>query len=839
MTSERLRSMVRGLGLRARLALVVSSLLIGFGVVGTHIGVEQQSVALEERWITNARGVLDLMRSGTTNLVVSGDVEGLHDVLRDVRRYRGVADAHVLDARGRVLSGTASREGRLRAVTLARSIRDEDTEPHLVMSHGYLDTVMPLAADGKRVGALFVRYDVREVRAEAALAREGGLLLGLVVTTIAVIVVTLVAGRLTRALVRLTEAARVAAEEDLPRVLAAVRDGRPVGQELLPDRFEVSDGAEVQRLAGALNTYRSLTADMAGHLALMLRERDARFRSAFDGSPVGMALVDPGDGHPVAVNAALCRLLSCSADELTSTPLTARLHPEDRPAYDAQLVALLAGDTPATPLELRYRAGDGTDSVWTIASLAVHRDESGAIQTLFVQLVDATSLKRAEADLIRLAYFDPLTDLPNRRNLLETLDQALDRARMAGSRMAALALDLDHFKVVNDSLGHDAGDKLLREVAARLAGAVPEGETVARFGGDEFVVVIATNCDEERALQVADRIGAALALAIAIDGHDVHVSASIGIAVSDGRTDAEELLRDADTAAYAAKAQGRNRHAIFHAELRRRADERLETANELHRALAREEIVPFYQPVVSSLTGDVVGFEALMRWQHPTRGTLAPGAFIDVALETGLIVPIGSAVLARACRDLAEWDHGSTERPWVSVNIDVGQLELAGFADQVRQILDESGVEPARVRLELTESGLVDSTLVTALRELRSAGVALAVDDFGTGYSSLHYLRRLPIDTLKMDRSFLEGIEFDSEAATVVSAIIDLSHDLDLTVVAEGVETAEQADALAAMGCDALQGYLFATPMPSTRVPDYLRARPSRAAAAGTRAGAT
>ncbi len=426
---------------------------------------------------------------------------------------------------------------------------------------------------------------------------------------------------------------------------------------------------------------------------------------------------------------------------------------------------------------------------------------------------------------MRLAYYDPLTDLPNRRNLLETLDQALTRARMAGSRMAALALDLDHFKVVNDSLGHDAGDKLLREVAARLAAAVPEGETVARFGGDEFVVVLATDCDEERALEVARRIGAALEPAIAIDGRDVHVSASIGIAVSDGQADAESVLRDADTAAYAAKAQGRNRHAVFHTELRRRADERLEIENQLHRALAREEIVPSYQPIVSSVTGDVVGFEALMRWQHPTRGTLAPGAFIDVALETGLIVPIGSAVLARACRDLAQWDDCSAERPWISVNIDVQQLELAGFAGQVRDILDQSGVDPARVRLELTESGFADSSSLTALQELRSAGVALAVDEFGTGYSSLHYLRRLPIDTLKMDRSFLEGIEFDSEAATVVSAIVDLSHELDLTVVAEGVETAEQADALAVMGCDALQGYLFAAPMPSSGVTEYVRAR--------------
>ncbi len=239
MACERLKTLVRGL-------------LVGCGVVGTHIGVEQQAVALEERWRANASGVLDLLRSGTTNLVTAGDVNGLHDVLRDVRRYRGVADAYVLDARGRVLSGSPTHEERLRAMKLARNIGDEDAEPHVVLERGYLDTLMPLVADGERDGVLFVRYDVREVRAEARLARQGGFLLGIGVTTVAVIAVTLVAGRLTRALVRLTEAARVAAEEDLPRVLAAVRDGRPVDKELLPERFEVSDGAEVQRLAGAL-----------------------------------------------------------------------------------------------------------------------------------------------------------------------------------------------------------------------------------------------------------------------------------------------------------------------------------------------------------------------------------------------------------------------------------------------------------------------------------------------------------------------------------------------------------------------------------------------------------
>ncbi|MEX5720467.1 putative bifunctional diguanylate cyclase/phosphodiesterase [Geodermatophilus maliterrae] len=834
------RAALGRLGLRTRFALTVAAVVVPFGVATTQLAIEQQVAALRAHAEENALGVLSLLDSGVTNLVVAGDVSGLHDVLGDVRRHEGVADAYVLDGDGVLLAdGTRDEERRFSAVPLhdevAAALEDSGGHPVVLENSDHLDTALPLMLGDDRIGTVVVDYSLAEVQAEAAAARRTGVLVGLLFTVLAVLAVSLMAGRITRALVRLTEAARVAAEDHLPRVLAAVRQGHVVTADLLPEPVEVGDGREARGLADALNTYRLVVTGMAGDLARLLRETDARFASAFDGSPVGMAILDPADHRPVAVNDALCRLLGRTREDLSAAPLTDLVHAEDRPAHDARMAGLLEGGSPGVPVEIRYVRGDG-EVLWTMASIALHRDEDGTVQAVFVQLVDASARKRAEGDLLRLAYHDPLTGLPNRTYLLETLDRALGRARRTGTPMAALLLDVDHFKVVNDSLGHDAGDVLLREVATRLRTAVREGDTVSRFGGDEFVVVAEPECDDEGALALARRIEEALAAPVVIDGRAVHVSASIGVAVSRGERDSRGLLRDADTAAYWAKARGRARSELFDEELRRRADARLETEQDLRQALDRDELSPYYQPVVSTATGEVLGFEALVRWEHPTRGLLSPAAFLEVALETGLVVALGRRMLERACRDLAAWDAardpaglaGGASLPWVSVNIDAQQLHLDGFADDVARILAETGTSPDRIRLELTENAFLDLTSVEATRRLRALGVRLAVDDFGTGYSSLQYLRRLPVDVLKIDRSFLEDLSVDPQAAAVVEAIVQLSHTMRLTVVAEGVETAEQLAHLGEMGCDASQGYLIARPMPATAVPVFLGRAPAR-----------
>ncbi len=822
------------LGLRARFALTVAAVVVPFGVATTQLAIQQQVSALQSSVEDNARGVLSLLDAGVTNLVVAGDVSGLHDVLGDVRHHEGVIDVFVLDGTGALLAdGTPDEARRFSTVPLhdelVAALEVSGGRPVLVHDSTHLHTALPLMLGDDRIGLVMVDHSLVQVQAEVGATRRTGVLVGLLFTVLAVLAVSLLAGRTTRALVRLTDAARVAAEEHLPRVLTAVRQGRVVTADLLPEPVEVGDGREARRLADALNAYRLVVTGMAGDLARLLRETDARFASAFDGSPVGMAILDPADHRPVAVNDALCRLLGRTREDLLAAPLTDLVHAEDRSAHDARMAGLLEGRSPGAPLEIRYLRGDG-EVLWTMASVALHRDEDGSVRAAFVQLVDASARKRAESDLLRLAYHDPLTELPNRTYLLETLDRALARARRADAPMAALLLDVDHFKVVNDSLGHDAGDVLLREVAARLRASVREGDTVARFGGDEFVVVAEPECGDEAALALARRIEEALAPPVVINGREVHVSASIGVAVSRGERDSRGLLRDADTAAYWAKARGRARSELFDEELRRRADARLETEQDLRQALDRDEISPYYQPVVSTATGEVLGFEALVRWQHPTRGLLSPAAFLEVALETGLVVALGRRVLERACRDLAAWDAArdaagiadGAARPWVSVNIDAQQLHLDGFADDVARVLAETGTPPDRIRLELTENAFLDLTSIEATRRLRALGIRLAVDDFGTGYSSLQYLRRLPVDVLKIDRSFLEDLSVDPQAAAVVEAIVQLSHTMRLTVVAEGVETGEQLARLGSMGCDASQGYLIARPMPAEAVPGYL-----------------
>jgi diguanylate cyclase (GGDEF)-like protein/PAS domain S-box-containing protein len=455
----------------------------------------------------------------------------------------------------------------------------------------------------------------------------------------------------------------------------------------------------------------------------------------------------------------------------------------------------------------------------------------GAKDVPFVQaaanvLADAIERHAADQALRYRVLHDSLTGLPNRLSFVDALGESLNKAAISGSPVGILFLDLDHFKLINDSLGHHAGDALLRAVAPRLRSHLRPGDVVARFGGDEFGILIDRLADEGEAIAIADRVAAAFTQPFSIDGVDHFVSASIGVAVSrasDERTvNAELLIRDADAAMYRAKEGGRARCVLFDAEMRAGAVRRLEVERELRHALDRDELALHYQPVVSLRTGEISGLEALVRWRHPERGLLDPAEFVSIAEDSGLIEPIGRWVQERACRQALEWHQLRPDsRPFdVAVNLSARQVAHRDLPATVEEIIARTGLDPVHLRLEITESVLVEesATAISSLQALSELGVRLVLDDFGTGYSSLAYLNRFPFHALKIDRSFVEALGIEQEATAIVEAIIGMARALSLEVIAEGVESEVQLSELQRLDCDYAQGHLFHAAMPEREV---------------------
>jgi diguanylate cyclase (GGDEF)-like protein len=417
---------------------------------------------------------------------------------------------------------------------------------------------------------------------------------------------------------------------------------------------------------------------------------------------------------------------------------------------------------------------------------------------------------------------DPLTGLPSRLLYINNLKLALQRlSRAPGRAVAVMFLDLDRFKVINDSLGHGAGDELLVAVAERLGHSLRRHETLARFGGDEFVILCEDIFDDGDAVAVAERVLKSFSIPFHLATGETTAAASIGIAVGvHPDQEPDELIRDADAAMYRAKAAGGGRLLLFDELTRERALARMHTENAIRKAIEREEFRVFFQPEVSISGDKIIGLEALVRWEHPERGLVAPGEFIGLAEETGMIVPIGEWVLREACRHAVEWQRRSVEPLTLRVNVSARQLAEEGLPQTVADVIAESGIEPGRLCLEVTESVLIEDpeSSIRKLSELKELGVLIAVDDFGTGYSSLEYLRRLPVDCVKIDRSFVRGLPDSSEDTAIVTAVIALGHTLKLSVTAEGVETQAQLGKLQAAGCDTAQGFLFYRPEPPEQV---------------------
>jgi diguanylate cyclase (GGDEF)-like protein/PAS domain S-box-containing protein len=545
------------------------------------------------------------------------------------------------------------------------------------------------------------------------------------------------------------------------------------------------------------------------------RKTEARFVALVQNSSDVILLVD-ASGVIRYETPSVERILGYPAGELVGERLSRLVEADDAPRLQDLFDRARGRDGLVGPAEITFRRKDGGRLFMeaTVTNLLANPDLKGLVFTLR----DIHERKLLEERLTYQAFHDPLTGLANRALLADRLAHALVGARRGGRPLALLLLDLDNFKTVNDSFGHVAGDQVLVEVGRRIESCVREGDTPARLGGDEFAVLLEDVEGEEMAVEVTARISRALRAPMSVDGKELFVGASIGIVVSrDKGESAGEMLRNADLAMYAAKRQDKGRFRLFEPDLRESALGRIEMEADLRHALERDELALHFQPVVRLASGVVVGGEALLRWRHPRLGLLAPGVFIALAEETDLIIPIGRFVLDQACRHAASWPATTADGDIlrVSVNLSGRQLQRPVLVGEVRDALRAAGLLPQRLVLEVTESlPLLETPAMAArLRELKALGVALAIDDFGTGYSSLSYLRLLPMDVLKIDRSFVEGIEDGGRASPLLRGIVDLARAMDLSVTAEGIETEGQAAALREFGCEGAQGYLFSVPL--------------------------
>lgn len=577
--------------------------------------------------------------------------------------------------------------------------------------------------------------------------------------------------------------------------------------------------------SGAEQTFTAFIRDISDrkHAQRELEQREQRFRALVEKSWSGVALLDADLAFSYA-GSSTERLLGYAEDDLVNTSFLAYVHPRDRQPARETFAELAATANREAQTELRFLHKNGA-WVWleVFGQNLLHDPSVGAV---VVNYRDITQRKATEKQLEYQAYYDALTGLPNRLLFRDRIVNAIAQARRHRRGIAVMYLDLDHFKLVNDGLGHSVGDALLSEVAARLQGSIRSSDTISRLGGDEFTILLNDTSSTEAVFGIARKILSSLSRPFRVQGHELFISTSIGISLfpNDG-DDVETLLKCADSAMYRAKELGRNQAQLFTASMNERYVRRLALEQNLHHAMERNELDVYYQPIYDRMKRRVVALEALIRWNDPVKGVIEPGEFIHLAEETGLIVPIGEWVMRRAFAQLREWHDGGLSDLRVSVNISAPQLQQSNFIDVLLAAVDEYELTPDSVQLEITESVAVQNIELTmqVLREIKRHGIGIAIDDFGTGHSSLVYLKQFPIDTIKIDQAFVRDVTVDDSAAAIVSYIINLAHTLRLNVVAEGVETEEQYAFLRLNACDQLQGFLFSKALPARSAHDYVR----------------
>lgn len=569
-------------------------------------------------------------------------------------------------------------------------------------------------------------------------------------------------------------------------------------------------------------------AERTAQHVVQLQRSEQRFHGAFTHASIGMALVG-FDQNIRQANDVMYELLGVPAAQATDETLRGLLDDESTRAVDRMFAQVRAGQR-AAAVEITCRQPDGA-MVWLSVNCSAFADPDTGEPCFIVQSQDITTRKEAEAKLLHIAFHDDLTGLPNRQRFNEQLTRAIEDRRVDPTReFGVMFLDCDRFKVINDSLGHTLGDQFLVLMARRIEDCVRAGDVVARLGGDEFAILSRAKGARDAVIRLAERLLVDLARPYDVEGLQIATSVSIGLTFSSlGYSSPEEVLRDADTAMYKAKAAGKARYAEFDFSLHAEVAQRLRLEGDLRAAFDGRQLSLEYQPLIDLATGQLQGFEALARWDHPTLGRISPASFISVAEESGSIVMLTDFVLTTACNQLAAWQQSSPELVSLTMHINVSGNDLAkpGLCDRVARALLTARLHPECLTIELTENILMEqlAAAMDTLQRLNEIGVRLSVDDFGTGYSSLSHLSTLPIHSLKIDRSFVSGLEPDSKEAAVIQAIVSLGHSLGKGVVAEGIETPEQAHLLRDLNCDVGQGYHFSRPLPPEKVRDFLASR--------------
>lgn len=548
-------------------------------------------------------------------------------------------------------------------------------------------------------------------------------------------------------------------------------------------------------------------------------ESNLNLQDSFDAA-LTLGFINPA-GQWIKVSNSLCNLLGYEEDELLSTNFQSISHTDTVNQEMSDIYYLIDGHIQNYQIEKKFIHKKG-HAVWVLQNTTLVRDNKNNPLFITLQIQDISERKKAEEKIHYAALHDALTGLPNRNLLLDRLSMAVQRAkRIKNYEFALLFIDLDRFKVVNDSLGHDMGDELLVNLSIRLEKCLRSVDTIARLGGDEFAILLDGISGPKDAIDVAERIQSSLKKPFDLNGYNFYSSASIGIALSrKGYNNPEEILGDADTAMYCAKANGKGRHEIFTDEMCVQDANTLKIENELRCAVDSSGLFPYYQPIVSLKTGEIVGFEALARWKNSDGKFISPASFIPIAEETGLIIPLGMSMLEQACEDVCRWQKtfSSNQALTISVNVSTKQFTHSNLIKQITDILIKTGLRPENLRLEVTESLLAVDVMLAAeiLRELKLMGIQISIDDFGTGYSSLSYLHRFPFDILKIDRSFVSNMNADKESLAIVKTIIMLSKELGKSVVAEGIECEEHVDILSGLSCDYGQGFFFSRPVDSS-----------------------